>query len=61
MYCLKVLLVEPLEFHPCGPKDVLTDEVAVSCGGVVEEGSIPSLSELHSESDPRVEEISDGC
>ena len=49
----------PLELHPCRPEDVLAGEVAVPGGGIVEEGGVPPLPNLHGEADTRVEIISD--
>jgi hypothetical protein len=35
--------------------------VLVSCGGVVEEGGVPPLADVHREADSRVEEVPDRC
>jgi len=40
-----------LELHPCRPEDVLVDEVAVPGSGIVEEGGVPALGELHGEAE----------
>lgn len=41
----------PSELHPSGPEDVLADEVAVPGSGIVEEGGVPALGELHGEAE----------